>query len=183
MIYSVSDFFYGCLVQSLFCWLISKEAIIIFYLPFANTRNMNKTQNCISINTFSITLNIAFIILILPVTVVFSHFATIAQTQVDSLTVMLTATYQTLTRYQRWLESSRTSLASKTHFFKSLALTSKVKSLAMALASKHQVLKHALSSAQEQHNFFVLLKFCWKTPETSRKFCENLVCFFQLEIA
>ena len=29
--------------------------------------------------------------------------------------------------------------------------------------------------------FFEPLKFCWKTPETSRKICKHLFCFPQLE--
>ena len=38
-----------------------------------------------------------------------------------------------------------------------------------------------MSSAQGQHYFFEQLKFCWKAPKTSRKICEYLFCFPQLE--
>ena len=33
----------------------------------------------------------------------------------------------------------------------------------------------------EDSNIFEPLKFCWKTPETSRKICKYLFCFSQLE--
>ena len=35
----------------------------------------------------------------------------------------------------------------------------------------------------ENSTIFELLKFCWKTPETSRKICKDLLCFPHVEIA
>ena len=51
-----------------------------------------------------------------------------------------------------------------------------LKSLALPLASKPQVLKKTVL-------FFEPLKLCWKTPETSRKIFEDLFCVLFLEIA
>ena len=51
-----------------------------------------------------------------------------------------------------------------------------LKSLALPLASKPQVLKKAVI-------FSELLTLCWKTPETSRKILEDLFCVLFLEIA
>ena len=42
--------------------------------------------------------------------------------------------------------------------------------------------KIALSCAWGQHCFFKPLKFCWKTPETSRKICEDLFVFLNWSI-
>ena len=67
------------------------------------------------------------------------------------------------------------------HILKSLALTSKVKSLALDLASKPQVLENCPVFGSRTALFLEPLKFCWKTPETSRKTCEHLFCFPQLE--
>ena len=63
----------------------------------------------------------------------------------------------------------RTSLASR-HILKFLAL-----------ASKPQVLENCPVLGSRTTLFFEPLKFCWKTPETSRKICEHLFCFPQLE--
>ena len=65
------------------------------------------------------------------------------------------------------------------HILKSLALASKVKSL--TLASKPQVLENCPVLGSRTALFFEHLKFCWKTPETSRKICEYLFCFRLLE--
>ena len=73
--------------------------------------------------------------------------------------------------YQRW--------SPREHILKSLA--SKVKSL--ALASKSQVLENCPLLGSSTALFFVLLKSCWKTPETLQKICEDLFCFPQLEVA
>ena len=55
----------------------------------------------------------------------------------------------------------------------------------LALASKPQVLSLGLENCPVLGSrtalFFELLKFRWKTPETSRKICEHLFCFPQLE--
>ena len=51
-----------------------------------------------------------------------------------------------------------------------------LKSLALPLASKPQVLKNAVI-------FFEPLTLCWKTPKTSRKILEDLFCVLFLEIA
>ena len=63
------------------------------------------------------------------------------------------------------------------HILKSLALVSKVKSLALALTSKPLNLENCLVLGSRTVLFFVLLKSRWKTPETSRKTCEDLFCF------
>ena len=65
------------------------------------------------------------------------------------------------------------------HILKSLA--SKVKSLALALASKPQVLENCLVLGSRTALVFKQLKFCWKAPETSRKICEHFFCFPHLE--
>ena len=52
-----------------------------------------------------------------------------------------------------------------------------------SLASKPQILKNCPVLGSRTALFFKPLKFCWKTPETSRKFCEDLFCFPLLEIA
>ena len=63
-------------------------------------------------------------------------------------------------------------------------------SLALALASKPHVLILGLEASSLEDCpvlgsrtaiFFEQLKFRWKTPETSRKICEHLFCFPQLE--
>ena len=50
-----------------------------------------------------------------------------------------------------------------------------------SLASKPQVLENCPFLGSRTALFFESLKFCWKTPETSRKICEYLFCFPQLE--
>ena len=60
------------------------------------------------------------------------------------------------------------------------SLASKVKSL--ALASKPQVLEHCPVLGSRTALFFEQLKFCSKTPETSRKICEHFFCFPHLGI-
>ena len=57
-----------------------------------------------------------------------------------------------------------------------------------SLASKPQVLGlEALGPRKlpcprlEDSTISELLKFCWKTPETSQKICKCLFCFLQLE--
>ena len=50
-----------------------------------------------------------------------------------------------------------------------------------APASKPQVLENCLVVGSRRALFFEQLKFCWKTPETSRKICEHLFCFPHLE--
>ena len=86
-------------------------------------------------------------------------------------------------RYCAEVESSRTSLASRTssrtHF--------EVLGLGLGLEAPSpwprslKSSKIALSSARGQHYFFEQLKFRWKTLETSRKICEHLFCFPHLE--
>ena len=51
----------------------------------------------------------------------------------------------------------------------------------LALASKPQVLENCPVLGSRTALFFESLKFCWKTPETSRKIFEYLFCFPQLE--
>ena len=60
---------------------------------------------------------------------------------------------------------------------KSLALASKVKSLAL----KPQVLENCPVLGLRTALFFEQLKFRWKTPETLQKICEHLFCFPHLE--
>ena len=55
------------------------------------------------------------------------------------------------------------------------------KSLALALASKPQVLENCPVLGSRTALFFERLKCRWKTPETSRKICEHLFCFPHLE--
>ena len=90
-------------------------------------------------------------------------------------------TYQ----YQRWSPRGRPWPRGRPrgHILKSLALAlaSKVKSLALALASKPQVLENWPVLGSRTALFFEQLKFRWKTPETSQKFCEHLFCFPHLE--
>ena len=62
------------------------------------------------------------------------------------------------------------------HILKFLA--SKVK----FLASKLQVFENCPDLGSRTALFFETLKFCWKTPETSRKIREDLYCFPQLEM-
>ena len=76
---------------------------------------------------------------------------------------------------QRW--SPRGRHWPQGHILKSLALASKVKSLAL----KPQVLENCHVFGSRTALFFVPLKSCWKTPETSRKICKDLFCFPQLE--
>ena len=85
--------------------------------------------------------------------------------------------------YQRWSPRGRPWPRGRPrgHILKSLALAlaSKVKSL--ALASKPQVLENWPVLGSRTALFFEQLKFRWKTPETSQKFCEHLFCFPHLE--
>ena len=60
---------------------------------------------------------------------------------------------------------------------KSLTWASKVK----FLGSKPQVLENCTVLGSRTALLFEALKFCWKTPETSRKTCEHLFCFPHLE--
>ena len=76
---------------------------------------------------------------------------------------------------QRWSPRGRP----QGHIFKSLALASKVKFL--ALASKPQVLENCPVLGSRTALFFEQLKFRWKTPETSQKICEHLFRFPHLE--
>ena len=89
----------------------------------------------------------------------------------------------TLPRFQRWSPRGRPWPRGRPrgHILKSLALAlaSKVKSL--ALASKPQVLENWPVLGSRTALFFEQLKFRWKTPETSQKFCEHLFCFPHLE--
>ena len=65
------------------------------------------------------------------------------------------------------------------HILKSLALASKVKSLALAL--KPQVLENCPILGSRTALFFEWLKFNGKRLETSRNICEHLFRFPQLE--
>ena len=82
---------------------------------------------------------------------------------------------------QRWSPRGRPWLRGRPrgHIFKSLALASKVKSL--ALASKPQVLENCPVLGSRTALFFEQFKFCWKTPETLQKIREDLFCFPHLE--
>ena len=51
----------------------------------------------------------------------------------------------------------------------------------LAVASKPQVLENCPFLGSRTALFFEQLKFFWKTPETSRKICEYLLCFLLLE--
>ena len=53
----------------------------------------------------------------------------------------------------------------------------------LALASKLQVFENCPDLGSRTALFFEPLKFCWKTPEISRKIWKDLYCFPQLEIA
>ena len=74
-----------------------------------------------------------------------------------------------LRKIQRW--------SPRGHILKSLALASKVKSL----ASKPQVLENCPVLGSRTALFFEQLKFRWKTSETSRKICEHFFCFPHLK--
>ena len=78
------------------------------------------------------------------------------------------------------MESSRTSLVSKTHF-EVLGLGVEFQVLGLGLASKPQVLENCPVLGSRTALFFEQLKFRWKAPETSRKICEHLFCFPHLE--
>ena len=69
--------------------------------------------------------------------------------------------------YSTTVESSRTYLTSRTHF----------EVLDLETSSPRQLPCPRL----EDSTIFEQLKSCWKTPETSRKICEQLFCFPQLE--
>ena len=84
------------------------------------------------------------------------------------------------------MESSRTS--SRTHFevlglgFEALSPWPWPRSLkSLALASKPQVLKNCHVLGSRTALLFESLKFSWKMLKTSRKICEHLFCFPQLE--
>ena len=53
--------------------------------------------------------------------------------------------------------------------------------LALALASKPQVLETWPVLGSRTALFFEPLKFCWKTPENFQKICKYLFCFPHLE--
>ena len=74
--------------------------------------------------------------------------------------------------YQRWSPQGRPWPRGRPrgHILKSLAL-----------ASKPEVLENRPVLGSRTALFFEQLKFRWKTPETSRKICEHLFCFPQLE--
>ena len=74
--------------------------------------------------------------------------------------------------YQRWCPRGRPWPRGRPrrHILKSLAL-----------ASKPQVLENCPVLGSRTALFFGQLKFCWKTPATSRKICEFLFCFCLLE--
>ena len=74
------------------------------------------------------------------------------------------------TSHQRW--SSRERPWSRGHF-RGHILNS--------LASKPQVLKNCSVLGSRTALFFKPLKSCWKTPETSRKICEDLFLFCSSE--
>ena len=68
------------------------------------------------------------------------------------------------------------------HILKSLVLASKPQVLKpLALASKPQVLENCPVLGSRTALIFEQLKFCWKTPEISRKICEHLFCFPHLD--
>ena len=77
-----------------------------------------------------------------------------------------------ITNHQRWSPRGRPWLRGRPrgHILKSLAL-----------ASKTQVLENCPVLGSRTALVFEQLKFRWKTPETSRKICEHLFCFPQLE--
>ena len=56
-----------------------------------------------------------------------------------------------------------------------------LKFLALASASKPEVLENCPVLGSRTALFFEQLKFRWKTPETSRKICEHRFCFPHLE--
>ena len=71
--------------------------------------------------------------------------------------------------YHAEVESSRTSLASRTNFE------------VLGLSLEAQVLENCPVLGSRTALFFEQLKFGWKTPEISRKICEYLFCFRLLE--
>ena len=56
-----------------------------------------------------------------------------------------------------------------------------LKFLALALASRPQVLENCPVLGSRTALFFESSKFCWKTPETSRKICKYLFCFPEMK--
>ena len=80
---------------------------------------------------------------------------------------------------QRWSPRGRS--WPRGHILKSLALASKVKFLALALASKPQVLENCPVLGSRTALSFEPLKSCRKTPETLQKICKHLFCFPQSE--
>ena len=78
---------------------------------------------------------------------------------------------------QRWSPQGRP--CPRGHILKSLALASKPEVLGLGLEASSP---RKLPCPQlENSTFFEQLKFRWKTPKTSRKICEHLFCFPQLE--
>ena len=71
-----------------------------------------------------------------------------------------------VTLHQRW--SPRGRPWPREHILKSLALT---------MASKPQVLENCPVLGSRTALFFEPLKFCWKAPETSQKICEDFFLF------
>ena len=67
------------------------------------------------------------------------------------------------------------------HILKSLA--SKVKSLALALVSKPQVLENWPVLGSRTALFFEQLKFRWKTPKPRRKFANTFFVFLTWNIS
>ena len=80
-----------------------------------------------------------------------------------------------MVRFVTEVESSRTSLASRTHFeVVGLGLEGQV---FKKNSSKLQALETCTVLGSRTALIFEQLKFRWKTPETSRKICEYLFCF------
>ena len=71
------------------------------------------------------------------------------------------------------VESSRTSLASRT--------SSRTHFEVLGLGLEALGPRKLPCPRLEDSTIFEPLKFCWKTPETSRKICKDLFCFPQLE--
>ena len=78
---------------------------------------------------------------------------------------------------QRW--SPRGRPWPRGHILKSLALASKPQVLSLGLEALGP--RKLLCPRLEDSTIFEPLKFCWKTPETSRKICNYFFGFPQLE--
>ena len=104
--------------------------------------------------------------------------AALYNVKVKNLTLKLKKVENLGSNSQRWGPRGRSWPRGRPrgHILKSLAEASKVKSL--ALASKSQVLENCPALGSRIALFSALLKFCWKTPKTSRKICEDLFFFF-----